>query len=137
MHNARTSCYRSVTSKIGIELIAGHCRLFSFVVSDIIRFLSAVPQSRIELEAAIDRSIYIMEIISKDVVRKIVAAHKGGEYAQVINQLKPGEALRISHKDFKIRYDTPLTQYFLGKFNRNGKTISCLKYGDYYYIIKL
>lgn len=78
-----------------------------------------------------------MERISKAEVDHLLSIRRGGEYTFQVGQLQPGEALRISYKEFKIKYDTPLTQYFLGKFNRGGKTIRCLKHGDYYYIIKL
>jgi hypothetical protein len=78
-----------------------------------------------------------MDIVSKEQVRQIVQAKKEGEFTRVISLLEPGCALRISPQEFKQRFDTPIPLYFLGKYNRKKKTVSCLKYGDSYYIIKL
>jgi hypothetical protein len=78
-----------------------------------------------------------MEIVSKEQVSLIVQAKKEGEFTRAINLLEPGCALRIFPQEFKQRFDTPVPHYFLGKYNRRKKTVSCLKYGDCYYIIKL
>ena len=78
-----------------------------------------------------------MEVVSREQVNRIKAAKKDGEFTGAINQLEPGSALRISPHEFKKRFATSVPNYFLGKYNREKKTISCLKYGDCYYIIKL
>lgn len=78
-----------------------------------------------------------MEIVSKEQVNRIKEAKKEGEFTRAINQLEPGSALRISPHEFKKRFSTPVADYFLGKFNRGQKRVSCLKFGDWYYIIKL
>lgn len=76
-----------------------------------------------------------MEIVSQDYVNRIVAAKKAGEFAEIINRLEPGSALRIVMQEWKKRTQIPF--YFLGKFNKHRKTVSVLKHGDSYYIIKL
>ena len=78
-----------------------------------------------------------MDVISKEQVAYIKEAKKEGEFTRAINQLEPGSALRISPQEFKKRFNTPVPHYFLGKFNRGQKRVSCLKFGDWYYIIKL
>ena len=55
----------------------------------------------------------------------------------VLNYLEKGAALRISPQEFKMRFDTSIPHYFLGKYNRVQKTVSCMRFGDYYYVIKL
>ena len=78
-----------------------------------------------------------MEILTKEQVSRIVEAKKAGEFTQAINQLEPGAALRISPQEFKMRFDTSIPHYFLGKYNRGQKMVSCMRFGDYYYVIKL
>lgn len=78
-----------------------------------------------------------MEVVSKEHVSRIKEAKKEGEFTCAINQLERGSALRISPQEFKKRFDTPIPHYFLGKYNRGQKRVSCLKFGDWYYIIKL
>ena len=78
-----------------------------------------------------------MEIVNKELVSRLMAAKKEGEFTSAINQLEPGSALRISPQEFKKRFNTSIPHYFLGKYNRGQKTVSCLQFGEYYYIIKL
>ena len=78
-----------------------------------------------------------MEIITKEEVRRVIEKKKAGEYTNAINQLETGEALCISVQEFKRRFDTSIPHYFLGKFNRGRKLVSCQRVGDFYYIIKL
>ena len=78
-----------------------------------------------------------MEVVSKEHVSRMKKTKKEGEFTSAINQLEPGAALRISPQEFKLRFDTPIPNYFLGKYNRGQKRVSCLKFGDWYYIIKL
>jgi hypothetical protein len=78
-----------------------------------------------------------MEIVPKEQVSRIVEAKKAGEFTIAINQLEKGAALRISPQEFKMRFDTSIPHYFLGKYNREQKTVSCMRFGDYYYVIKL
>ena len=78
-----------------------------------------------------------MEIVSKEQVSRIIEQKKQGEFTDAINQLEPGSALCISPQEFKMRFDTPIPHYFLGKYNRGQKRVSCLKFGDWYYVIKL
>lgn len=79
----------------------------------------------------------VMELITKVEVEKLMEVRKKGPYGHAVDQLQPGEALKISPREFRLKYDTPVPDYFLGRFNRQGKTISCLKHGEYYYIVKL
>ena len=78
-----------------------------------------------------------MEIVNKEQVSRLMAAKKEGEFTGAINQLEKGSALRISPQEFKKRFNTSIPHYFLGKYNRGQKTVSCLQFGEYYYIIKL
>ena len=78
-----------------------------------------------------------MEIVSKEQVSRIIEQKKQGEFTGAINQLEPGSALRISPQEFKMRFDTPIPHYFLGKYNRGQKMVSCIRFGEYYYVIKL
>ena len=78
-----------------------------------------------------------MEVVSREQVNRIKEAKRDGEFTGAINQLEPGTALRISPHEFKKRFNTPIPDYFLGKYNRGQKRVSCLKFGDWYYIIKL
>lgn len=78
-----------------------------------------------------------MEVVSKEQVSRIRDAKKEGEFTGAINQLEPGTALKISPHEFKKRFATPVPNYFLGKYNRGQKTVSCIRFGEYYYIIKL
>jgi len=78
-----------------------------------------------------------MEIVSKEQVSRIRQAKKEGLFSGAIDKLEPGSALRISPHEFKKRFTTSVPNYFLGKFNRGQKTISCISFGEYYYIIKL
>lgn len=78
-----------------------------------------------------------MQVVSKEQVSRIVEAKKEGEFTGAINQLEPGSALRISPQEFKKRFATPVPHYFLGKYNRGQKMVSCIRFGEYYYVIKL
>jgi hypothetical protein len=76
-----------------------------------------------------------MEIVTKEQVNRLIQNKKEGEYASAIRQLEKGAALCISTREWKRR--TSIPYYFLGKFNRNRKMVSCQKVGDFYFIIKL
>ncbi len=78
-----------------------------------------------------------MDIVPKEQVSRIIEQKKQGAFTSAINQLEPGSALRISPQEFKMRFDTSVPHYFLGKYNRRQKTVSCIRYGEYYYVIKL
>jgi hypothetical protein len=78
-----------------------------------------------------------MEVISKEQVSRAIEKKKAGEFTAAINQLEHGEALSISVHEFKRRFNTSIPHYFLGKYNRGSKVVSCLRVVDYYYIIKL
>ena len=77
------------------------------------------------------------ETVTKEQVSRLIQAKKEGEFTRAINQLEKGSALRISPEEFKKRFNTSIPHYFLGKYNRGQKTVSCLQFGDYYYVIKL
>ena len=76
-----------------------------------------------------------MEIITKEQVNQLIQCKKEGEFANAIRQLEKGAALCISPHEWKRR--TPIPYYFLGKFNRSRKVVSCQKVGEFYFIIKL
>ncbi len=78
-----------------------------------------------------------METISKEEVRRVIENKKAGEFTAVINQLESGEALCLSIQEFKRRFDTSIPHYFLGRYNRGQKLVSCLRVGDCYFVIKL
>ena len=77
------------------------------------------------------------KIISKEEVCRVIQKKKAGEFTHAINQLETGEALCISVQEFKQRFNTSIPHYFLGKYNRGRKLVSCQRVGDFYYIIKL
>jgi hypothetical protein len=76
-----------------------------------------------------------MEIVTQDFVKQIIEDRKNGEFSKTINKLKKGEALCISPLEWRKR--TSIPHYFLGKYNRDEKTVSVLRVGDYYYVIRL
>ena len=78
-----------------------------------------------------------MEIVTKEQVSRLMEAKKEGEFTGTIKKLEKGGALRISPQEFKKHFNTSIPHYFLGKYNRGQKTVSCLQFGEYYYVIKL
>ena len=76
-----------------------------------------------------------MQVVSKQEVDRQIVARKEGEFTSVIRQLEKGSALCFSLREWKKR--TPIPNYFLGRYNRQQKTVSVLRVGDYYYVIKL
>jgi hypothetical protein len=76
-----------------------------------------------------------MQVVTKEKVESMIKARRQGEFTPIINQLEKGGALCISPNEWKKR--TPIPYYFLGKFNRGQKTVSVLRHGDYYYVIRL
>ena len=76
-----------------------------------------------------------MEIVNKEQVNRLIKSKKEGEFANAIRQLERGAALCISPHEWKKR--TSIPYYFLGKYNRGKKVVSCLRFGEYYYVIKL
>jgi len=78
-----------------------------------------------------------MEIINKEQVSRLIEARKEGEFTSAIKQLEKGSALCISPQEFKKHFNTSIPHYFLGKYNRGQKVVSCLRFGEFYYVIKL
>jgi hypothetical protein len=78
-----------------------------------------------------------MQVITKEEVRRVIENKKLGEFTAAINKLESGEALCISVQAFKRRFNTSIPHYFLGKYNRGRKLVSCQRVGDFYYVIKL
>ena len=76
-----------------------------------------------------------MEVVSQEIVNRIKEEKKGGEFSKAISSLKKGEALCISLMEWRRR--TSIPHYFLSKYNRRQKTVSVLRIGDCYYVIKV
>jgi hypothetical protein len=76
-----------------------------------------------------------MQIVRQELVKEIIEDKKNGEFTKTINKLKQGEALCISPLEWRRK--TSIPHYFLGKYNRQGKTLSVLRLGDNYYVIRL
>ena len=76
-----------------------------------------------------------MEIVTQEFVKELIEDKKNGDFSRTIKKLQKGEALRISTKEWRRR--TTIPHYFLGKYNRDEKTVSVLRLGDYYYVIRL
>jgi hypothetical protein len=75
------------------------------------------------------------KIIPSEEVVRLVEAKKQGEFSATINKLEKGSALCIPVRDWNRR--TSAAHYFLGKYNRGRKTVSVLRIGEYYYVVKL
>ena len=76
-----------------------------------------------------------MEIVTQEFVSQMIDDKKKGEFSKAIKTLQKGQALCISPKEWRKR--TSIPHYFLGKYNRDEKTVSVLRLGDYYYVIRL
>ena len=77
-----------------------------------------------------------MEKISAEEVTRILGNRTSrNEFAAQVQELKKGEALKISISEWKKKTSIPL--YFSGAFNKKGKVVSCRKVNADYYIIKL
>ena len=76
-----------------------------------------------------------MQVVSKEEVTRQIEARREGEFTGAIRQLEKGGALCIALREWNRR--TPIPNYFLGRYNRQQKTVSVLRVGDYYYVIKL
>ena len=76
-----------------------------------------------------------MEIVPQQLIKQLIDDKKKGEFSNTIKKLQKGEALCISPKEWRRR--TSIPHYFLGKYNRDEKTVSVLRLGDYYYVIRL